>query len=91
MTVMLQGDTSVMTHMYTYIAKGGLYMDTSDPQWVMVYICICMYFYSPTPLPHPQVSRNFDLSSDIADLQSGGMTVLKPVGPVRIQFKDVSK
>ena len=58
----------------------------------MVYVC--MNFYSPHPTPTPpiiQVSRNFDLSSDIADLQSGGMAVLKPVGPVRIQFNDVSK
>ena len=51
MTVM-QGDTSVMTHMYTYIAKGGLYMDTSDPpvgDGVYVYVCT----FTPPPPTHP--------------------------------------
>ena len=56
---------------------------------------------TPLPLPLPpspplaspptlQVSRHFDLRSGMTDLECGGLTVLKPVGPVRIQFNEVA-
>lgn len=46
--------------------------------------------HSPTSSPSLQVSRHFDLRSGMTDLECGGLTVLKPVGPVRIQFNEVA-